>query len=166
MWQYCIVTFPSCSAQVSSCIDMGADFSTIYFIRVTIYSAILPYLPYTVMFAEVTNYPARVTALLLACIKAIIHITTLSFCHDIHTYLIYKRPAMQVFRFFTKIKFEAIYYVDSTSYFWTSQGHYWPLIDKVGWRNMRQLWCVVAMSTRLMLVHILGGSLRFFDCIL
>jgi hypothetical protein len=32
---------------------------------------------------------------------------------------------MQVFRFFTIIKFRAIY-------FWTSQGHYWPLIDKVG----------------------------------
>ncbi len=32
---------------------------------------------------------------------------------------------MQVFRFFAIIKFRA-------TYFWTSQGPYWPLIDKVG----------------------------------
>jgi hypothetical protein len=36
--------------------------------------------------------------------------------------------AMQGFRFFRIIKFRAIY-------FWTSKGHYWPLIDKVGLPN-------------------------------
>ncbi len=38
---------------------------------------------------------------------------------------------MQVFRFFTIIKFRAIY-------FSTSLGHYWPLIDKVGFTKKSQ----------------------------
>jgi hypothetical protein len=37
---------------------------------------------------------------------------------------------MKVFRFFTIIKFLAIY-------FWTREGHYWPLIYKVGLRKIR-----------------------------
>jgi hypothetical protein len=50
---------------------------------------------------------------------------TLGFFTFLAFVMIEPRTAMQVFRFFTLIKFRAIY-------FRTSLGHYRPLIDKVG----------------------------------
>ncbi len=49
---------------------------------------------------------------------------------------------MQVFRFFTEIKLWAIN-------FWNSQGHYWPLIDKVGISSHRWQSVAVAFISRL-----------------
>ncbi len=54
----------------------------------------------------------------------VFHSRPLSFCHDIIN--IHIREQICTFTdFITRIKCGAIY-------FWTSQGHYWPLIDKVG----------------------------------
>jgi hypothetical protein len=60
--------------------------------------------------------PCNSYCLVLACIKATVHIRPLRFCHDLAN-ILYKRTAMQVFRFFTIIKFRAFY-------FSTSLGHY------------------------------------------
>jgi hypothetical protein len=68
----------------------------------TIYPAALPY-----NISSGHYLPCKIYCLVLACIKANIHMRLLSFCQDIKTY---KRIAMQVYRFFTIIKFRAIYF--------------------------------------------------------
>ncbi len=96
--------------------------SLTYFIKITIYTCgitpqyqqrslfaqarlfTLP--PYPRILPEVTIFPARFFyCLVLACIKAIIHIRLFSFCYDRATY---NRKPRQVLRFFTIIKFKPI----------------------------------------------------------
>jgi hypothetical protein len=76
---------------------------------------------YSSILAEVTIHPARVTALFVWCQD---HYSHDNFCLDIAN-RVHKRTAKQALKIFTIIKFKPVF-------FWTSQGHYWPLVDKVG----------------------------------
>ncbi len=92
-------------------------FQPTYFIRVTIDPTAFP----TVL-TEVTICPAGCNALSWLVSRLLCTLGLSAFAMILPTF---KRTPMKVFRFFTIIKFIAIY-------FWTSQGHYWPLLDKLG----------------------------------
>ncbi len=84
----------------------------INFIRVTIYPAAMPH-----NISRGHYLPCKIYCLALACIKAIIHL-----CHNVANILENSYAILQIFH---NKKCKAIY-------FFTSQGHFWPLIDKVG----------------------------------
>ncbi len=79
-------------------IDVIWPDGTFNYIRVTIYAEALPH-----YIGRGPIYPARfIYCLILVCIKAIIHISALTLCHDNQHV---KENSMQVNRFFTIIKF-------------------------------------------------------------